>query len=132
MTFFVVSQFLSKHKANTQLTRIYLVNKINPESIVDYVSLPADRQEEIYLQVMHCKGHNITHMILGAARIARDILYIKPLIAPHHHEFAAGTHLSNEAHVRVTPAHTCHPHFAGDATAEAFQCNKRYTVLRQM
>ena len=81
MTLFVVRQFLSKHKANTQSTRIYLVNKMNTKSIVNYVSLPKDRQEAIYLQVMYREGTNITHLMLDTAAVSHDIPYIEALIA---------------------------------------------------
>lgn len=130
--FFLVSQFLSKHKANTQLMRIYLFNKINPESIVDYVSLPADRQKEIYLQVVYCEWTNIAHLMFDLAVVAQDIPYIKALISQHRREFGAGTQLPNEVCTRVTPIHACRAHFAKDPAVESLERNRRQAELQYL
>ena len=81
---------------------------------------------------MYHKGKNMTNLLLGVARVARDIPYIEALITHHQRKFTARTHLPNEAHVRVMPMHTCRPYFAGDAAADAFERNQRYTALRQV
>ena len=74
-----MSQFVSKQIANTQSARIYLTIKMNPDRLIDFVSLPTDRQEEIYLQVWFNEEQRIPQLLVGVAKVARDIPYIDAL-----------------------------------------------------
>ena len=128
MPLFVVSRSLSKHIANTRLARIYLAVKMNRDCLFSYVSLPADRQEEIYLQVLSNKEQQLPQLLVNVARAAMDIPYINALIAHHHCEYNAGTHLSNTPPAYVTPTHACNRNFVDNSAEDPLRRHQSFTA----